>query len=440
MIERADAFVRRAARTMARHAATVLAVDLGNEMDCLPDAATASRSDIARWCERICGAIRAECPSVLIVSGCDHGQVIHDTPWAFDNQPGCDFLSMHAYPVPAWHPVPLGGLRDPFTERAFAFYCAYARTYGPVLFQEFGSFLTQGPHARSFLRRMLPAVAATGVNGMLWWCLHDVTGLRDPYAFNGVERSLGLVDAEGRVKPELQELVARLAGWAADPSTLPNARVAQVSLYVPDHTLDLSPENLRHPNASRQLSPRLLMAWHLAQEAGLVPEVVRSHQLPPPRGSTLLLAGVTLHPEELARLSHWVRAGGHVIWHGVPVMAWGPESSTFLGARPVDYALAAPTTLQWADETWTIAQWPDSIRLVLEATTAQVLAVDAQGNPAILRNAHGDGSVTFTPHLVEDAARSARQRSAEQGDQWHRWIQVAVGTTPGVRPKPIPTE
>lgn len=431
MAERSEAFARRAAQVFARHRASLIAIDLGNEMGCLPDAKVSSYATIATWCSRVCAAAKAECPGMLIVSGCDMGQVTSDSPWAFDNQPGTDFFSIHAYPVANWAPVPLAGLEDPLSRRLFACYCAYARAYGPVLFQEFATFLTLGDKSqRDFLAEALPAVAATAANGMLWWCLHDIHSTEHPYGLCEQERSLGLVDSEGCVKPPLAAAVRQLAGWAANPASLPEIPAAEVAFYIPDLTRPLAPDYLRHPNPQSLLGRRYLIAWHLAHEANFTPAFVKSSALPTPGSIPLIFAGSSLMPDEIKRLTSWVRAGGHLILHGVTCRNWGGELSALLGARAVSYALNTTVTVEFADTTWHFPPSPDEVRFVVEPTTAETIARDQDGNPVVLRQTHGEGLITCCLPSPEDAACHDRARSLAVGDRWRAWFAAMLTEVP----------
>jgi hypothetical protein len=421
--QRAAEFARRAAVSLSRHPSCLANVDLGNEMTCLPDSEQAGFADIASWCERVCGEIKALLPGVPIVSGCDMGQVIKDTPWAFGNQPGTDLYSIHAYPVTNWNPVPMGGLDDPLSRRLFAYYCAYARAYGPTLLQEFGTILTLGKHqSEEFLAASLPATAAEGVNGMLWWCLHDIRSLEHPYAYCEMERSLGLIDRRGRLKPGLAAAVRQLAQWAAHPESLPQRIAPDTFLYLPEENHTRNQSFLRHPNPQRLLGPRYLMAWHLLAEAGRRPGFARATELPTPGTHPVLFCGSTFSPVEIARLQAWVQAGGRLVIHGVSARNWGETLSAFLGAKAVDYALNTEYTVSWGDTVWTIPRSPEEVRIVVEPQSAEVLARDSDGNPCILRQHHGLGHITYCLPSPEDAASRDRGRSLASGDRWQRWL------------------
>src|SRR5690606_28650864 len=210
MIVRAEAFARLLATLLRPFADDLCGIDLGNELNALPASASAPPARVRAWCAGMTAAIREALPGALILSGCDHQQVVGDTGWRLGDQPGIDVLTMHGYPVPTWHPVPCGGLRDPLTQSLLPFYVKCARAFGPVMLQEFGTVLTSAaaaPHADAYLRAILPACRAAGANGWLWWCFKDIPARVHPYVKNHFERQFGQVDAEGRGKPGLEYFV-----------------------------------------------------------------------------------------------------------------------------------------------------------------------------------------------------------------------------------------
>ncbi|MCS6243850.1 MAG: cellulase family glycosylhydrolase [Opitutus sp.] len=427
MIERSEAFARKAAKVFARYRDCIFTVDLGNELNCLPESNAAGRGAVGAWCDRICAAVRAEMTGVLMVSGCELNQVVSDTPWSFDNQPGTDLFSIHNYPVSNWSCLPIGGMADPLSRRMSPFFCAYARAHGPVFFQEFGSFLTLAvEEQRAYLAEVLPAVAATGVNGMLWWCLNDIDSQEHPYELCEQERSLGLVDREGRLKAGLEHALRLMTGWAADPASLPVPAKAGIALYIPDDTAPHAPEHLRHANAPSLLGRRMGMAWHLSLEAGLAPCIVKRADMPAPGEMPVLFVGDSLRTAELASIMAWVAEGGQFIWHGVLALSWGHDFARIVGARIADYALNTRVSVKWADESWIMPPSPRQARYVVKPMTAEVLARDSDGHAVVLRQSHGEGTFAYCLHSVEDAAAEARGVSLASGDRWAAWFKAWV--------------
>ena len=131
-----------------------------------------------------------------------------DVGWRFGQQPGVDYYSMHGYPVPTWHPIAFDGMTDPLCQSLLPFYTKVARSFGPVMLQEFGTIVTFGKRQQDeYLRAVLPACWWAGANGFLWWCLRDITAPVHPYIKNSFEGTLGLVDEHDRVKPGLEYFI-----------------------------------------------------------------------------------------------------------------------------------------------------------------------------------------------------------------------------------------
>ncbi|MFI7222068.1 hypothetical protein ACIBO5_02515 [Nonomuraea angiospora] len=168
------------------------------------------------WAARMLSAARAA--SVPVTVGVDH------VPWMSDEAPigrafvaaACDLVPVHAWPFFT------GALARVGEERAWAipdYLAQVARaTPGaagkPVWIQELGVsplWLTDVA-VEDFAERMLRRAAAVpGLGAVTWWASHDIS--RRFTGFDELEYGLGLIDAEGRVKPigsRVAEVVAEL--------------------------------------------------------------------------------------------------------------------------------------------------------------------------------------------------------------------------------------
>lgn len=415
MRERAVAFTRAATAVIARHRATVCAIDLGNELCCLEDSRSAPPAAVRAWSAEVCAAIRAEWPTAIVIAGNEQGQLLDDTGWRLDELAGCDLLSMHGYPVPGWHGVGFDGMTDPLAQSLLPFYTACARAHAPVMLQEFGTILTTGPRQQeSYLRAMLPAAWEAGANGFLWWCLRDITARVRPYATHGFEGALGLVDAQDRLKPGLECFLDFCRGLPQRPAPAPVA--GAVGVYWPRHYYPRgNPDNAA--NQPRPLSRRLVLANHLLRTLGRATRVVRGDLPLPTDLAALAVTGAHLRPDEAETLTEWVIAGGRLIWHGVDPVNAGPAYDRLLGARPVDYR--ARTALRFAahGDTWEVAAFPRAMRCEVAADPAEVLARDQDGLPVLTRHRLGRGVVVAAWPQVDDvAADLAEDRAAR--DRW----------------------
>lgn len=435
---RACAFAARAARVCRPFADVVLALDLGNELCCLAESSVAPPAAVAAWCGEVASAIRGEWPEVLLVAGNEQNQVINDTGWRLGAQPGMDFLSMHSYPVPAWHAVGFDGMRDAVGRSLLPFYTACARAFGPVMVQEFGTLLTaDADRTREWLRAVLPACAAAGANGYLWWCLHDIATETHPYAKAPFERGLGLLDATGRVKPGLEAFLDFARGVAdgvadAPPIRIPVRTAGQVGLYWPREYYPR--ENPRNPgNVPREASRAMAMAYVALNTLGASVRVVRGDQPLPASGEVtrLVISGVNLTGPEWTELGQWVEAGGRLLVVGVDAFAAGPALHRLLGATVIDFR-APRAVSRGAAARWSAACFPRDVRAELALHEAEALVRTAEGDALVLRRRLGRGVVVATtPAYDTEAAErgidaAARSTHAARWRQLWRWLGTPV--------------
>ena len=414
MVKHSAELCRRAAAVLAPFHSTMLAIDLGNELGCA-DAWGTSPAAIRRWCEAVTSAIREEYPHALIVSGLDSGQVIHDSGWRLGEQPGTDFYSVHTYPVPTWNVVPFDGMTDPFCQAILPFNTLAARSFGPVMVQEFSSILTCGkPECESYLKAILPACRDHGANGFLWWCLRDVQARIHPYVKSGFEGRLGLVDAADRVKPSLACVVdffRSLADW-----TPPERRATEIGIYWPREYY--RQENERNPgNEPSALWRRMFAAHYLLTRLGHKVGIVRGDRPFEPALKTLVITGAALTTTEAEQLEAWVRQGGRVIWSSPGWAQWTPGYDAMGGAQPVDIRAGTPASIDCFGQRWDLAHFAPDGRVDVRVTSASVLAAAGDGRPILLSNRLGKGQVVCALPMVEDSVIAvATDRAAR--DRW----------------------
>jgi hypothetical protein len=418
MVERATVFAQKAAAVIAPFHAHLLGIDLGNELDCLPDSQEAPPGTIIHWCRTISQAIRSEYPACLIVSGTSENPSAGDSGWRLGQQPGTDFYSVHGYPVPGWHPVDFDGMTDPFCQSFLPIYTKLTRAFGPVLVQEFGTLVTFGEQQQDpYLRAVLPASWEAGANGFLWWCLRDITARVHPYVKGRVESTLGLVDGQDHVKPGL-EYVVEFARSLPDRATPDTAR-GDVGLYFPRHFY-LRENPLNPGNVPHQLCRWLLVAHFLLEQLGHTVRIVRGDQPLDSTLHTMVIPGARLGSDEAEALEAWVSAGNKLIWHGQDSHSWGQEYIRLLGARPVDYRPARPVEVTAFGDAWTFAGYPRGIRVEVVPETATIIARDEQHLPLVLTNRVGQGVINYALPLVEEAIASV---AGDRGlrDRWQAW-------------------
>jgi hypothetical protein len=429
--ERSYAFAREAAAVLRPHHANILCVDQGNELDCVSDSRAAPPAAVHAWCAGLNAAIHETYPEALIISGQEHNQVCADTGWRLGEQPGCDLLSMHVYPVPTWHSLRFDGMTDPLAQSLLPFYVALARAHGPAFLQEFGTIVTFGAREQdAFLRALLPAAWEAGANGFLWWCLRDIVAPIVPYLTCGFEATLGLVDAEGRVKPGLEAYLEFGRSLATRPA--PARASGGVGIYWPRayYPRD-NPDNAG--NEPESSSRRLGIANHLVRAAGRRTRVVRGDQPLPTDLDALLVPSVNLRADEAAALGDWVAGGGKLIWHGPDPINTGPAYIRLLGAKPVDYRAPLRVDFSAHGGTWSCGAWPRGMRCAMEPAGCEVLARDQRGLPTLTRHRLGAGvTVAAYPQIEDEPAALAGDREArERWVAWYAGQLEAVGASRG---------
>lgn len=421
LIERAAAFARMLATHLKPFAAQLCGIDLGNELNALPESQEAAPAQVREWCRRMTEAIRGVLPGTLILSGCDHQQVIADTGWRLGDQPGIDVQTMHGYPVPGWHPVPCGGLQDALTQSLLPFYVKCARAFGPVMLQEFGTILTSAEaasHADAYLRAILPDCRKAGANGYLWWCFKDIPARVHPYLKNNFESQMGLVDAEGRVKPGL-EFFSEFTREVTQGRDGGAGMEADVHLYWPANYYDRG--EARNPgNRPREASRRLIIAHHLLERAGHRVAILRGDRPIPSGVRRIVVPGVFLSLDEVEALGHWVEQGGHLLWHGPDPLGWGTAATRLIGAAIVDYHAGKPIRVVRDGIVYPLARHPREIRLEVALCGARQVCADADGFPVILRRSLGKGQViTVLPDVEESILLRWQEGDEAVGVDWY---------------------
>jgi len=432
MLRRATAFATKAARACAGFPETVLAIDQGNEICCLPDCLAAPPAAVAHWCGAMSRAIRRGYPDVLVISGNEQAQVTADTGWRFGAQPGCDLYSMHAYPNSAWHSLSFDGMTDPLAQSLLPFYTKCARAFGPVMVQEFGTIFTIGECCDEYLRAMLPACQAAGANGFLWWSLRDFDADGHPYNKNAFEGPLGLVGADDRVKPVLrffQEFARTLPSLPA-----PVVDQGDVALYWPRHYY-LRDDPLNPGNDPRALSRRLVIANYTLTQLGHRVGLVRGDQpLDGISARTIVITGAALTASEVSALTAWVKTGGRLVWHGIDVSTWGDALSELVGASPADLCAPRAEGVTAFGLEWDFKDFPRHTFLQVLPAQARVVAADRRGHPVLLRHDFGRGQVAACLAQPDDAfAAHSDDRTVRH--LWSRWYAGMLDLVGVARPE-----
>lgn len=189
---------------------TIFAWDLGNECNCMSPSENSYISE--NWTGIISNAIRANDTTRPVVSGMHSLSSDPTSTWSIQGQAEFnDILTTHPYPY--W----VGYVRkdEIGTFRTTMHATCETKLYAdigkkPCLVEEIG---TMGPmmcsneRAGDFLRCNMFSNWANGSLGTMWWCANEQTNLTTvPYTWNMCEVELGMITADRKPKPVLEEM------------------------------------------------------------------------------------------------------------------------------------------------------------------------------------------------------------------------------------------
>jgi endo-1,4-beta-mannosidase len=355
--------------------------------------------------------------------------------------PLVDFVGPHVYPM-----------EDDEVRRALApaFACELAGGFGrPVVLEELGATSDFGSDEdiAGYYRQALHTSLLAGARGWLAWCNTDLDGLanEDPYRHHPFELHFGLTDVHGRPKPQLlalsdfAELVAELEieGWE---------RVGgPVALVVPEHLEAHVP--FTTPSYRHDLRDDLFQGYIAAREADLPVALVRERDgLPAGPSLFLVPCAKLLTAPSVRRLGELADLGATVYlsWFAGSTAnqrgSWLPGLDELFGVRAsLRYGLVTPLeggelVLDFVRPlgdlepgtrlTFRIpADAGARARLPLEPAGADVLALDGDGRPALVRRPVGRGAAVLCAYPLEHMA--ARTPGVNPEDTWRLYSALA---------------
>ncbi|SDT99127.1 Glycosyl hydrolases family 2, TIM barrel domain [Verrucomicrobium sp. GAS474] len=385
-------FVRAFVSRFRTHAA-IVSWDLGNECNCL--AAPGSREAAWSWTAQISDAIRAEDATRPVISGMHSLSAGRDDTWSIEDQAELtDVLTIHPYPpfTPHCDRDRLGTIRSGL--HATAEGCLYADVGGkPCLAEEVG---TLGPmlgserRAADYLRGALFSLWAHGNEGLLWWCAFDQDHLAyAPYEWSSPERELGLFRNDRAPKPVVAEFTAFEAFLKTAPVLAPRRRRAVCILTDDQDRWGVA-----------------YASFILSKQAGFEVEFQSAHQ--PLRDADLYLlpsvSGFNAIPRAFGiALNKRIESGAtlYLSLNDGFLADFGRAFGMEVEAR---CQRTVPAEIAWAGEIHRVAS---PYRLDLNRGGAEVLAREADGNPAFVRFARGKGQAYFLSVPIElDAVKA----------------------------------
>ena len=394
---------------------------VSNEMPIYGGSAT-DHETVASWARIIRDAVRAaggQQPFSLgdgawgiEVTGNDNGFRLSDISEI------SDFFGPHTYPIGD----------DPIRQRyAAALACELAGTFGkPVIMEEFGvsSDFASEANAATYYRHVLYGTLLAGATGWLAWKNTDFAlEHNDPYRHHAFEQNFGLTDARGTPKStltEMQKFARTLEGIDHTRTERADTDTALiVSSYLDTRFPFTSPDT--HVAISKALQQAYVSARladvppKLTRETNGIEEGARLYLAPSVKQ---LLAPTADRLEELAEGGACVYVSycaGDVAWHRGP--SYGRMNELFGIWHQLDVGLADPIE----DDTVQLVFTRDfggltrgstlSFRaaggehsrayLPVKANTAEVIATDGHGRPALLRRQAGRGSLILCTYPLE---------------------------------------
>jgi endo-1,4-beta-mannosidase len=395
---------------------------VSNEMPLYGGSAT-DHETVAAWARMIRDAVRAaggrqpfslgDGAWGIEVTGAENGFRLTDISEI------SDFFGPHTYPVGD----------DPIRQRyAAALACELAGTFGkPVIMEEFGvsSDFASDANAAAYYRHVLHGTLLAGATGWIAWNNTDFAlPENEPYRHHAFEQNFGLTGADGAPKATLKEMQS----FARTLASIDHARTERadtdtaliVSSYLDTQYPFTSPDT--HQAAARSLQQGYVAARladlppRLTRETTGIEDGARLYLAPSVKQ---FLAPTAARLEELASADgatvYVSYCAGDVPWHRGP--SYGNMNELFGIRHQLDVGVGEPieddivrltftrdfgglargTTLEFK------AAGNEHARayLPLTPTTAEVIATDAHGRPALLRRQAGRGSLILCSYPLE---------------------------------------
>ncbi|WP_267967025.1 cellulase family glycosylhydrolase [Amycolatopsis acidiphila] len=420
LVARQAWYIERLTRRFAGHPAVVGWL-ISNEMPIYGDPST--QDPVTSWATLMVQAVRAGggTQPVSVGDGAWGAEVtgVHNGFSVRDLAAFTDFVGPHVYPM-GDDPV-----RQQYTA---AFNCELAGAFGlPVVLEEFGlsSDFAAPEHAARYYRQVLHTSLLAGATGWIAWNNTDFDDLagEDPYRHHPFELHFGLTTTDGTPKPQLGELAA-FAKTVADLD-LPRCHrePAQAALVVPEHfegAIPISdPVDNKFPYAvlrQAYVSAKLAdIPVGLTRERDGIDEDCALYVVPSTKELTaptwrrleqLAEAGAVVyvsycHGESAFQRGPWY-AGLNTVFGVEHQLRYGLADRIEDDEVRLTFAegfgeLAAGSTL-----TFPVAGNEHSRSyLPVRPVSAQVLATDRQGRPALLRRRTGSGAILLCTYPLE---------------------------------------
>ena len=395
---------------------------VSNEMPIYGGSAT-DHETVAAWARIIRDAVRAaggrqpfslgDGAWGIEVTGADNGFRLTDIAEI------ADFLGPHTYPVGD----------DPIRQRyAAALACELAGTFGkPVIMEEFGvsSDFASDANAAAYYRHVLHGTLLAGATGWIAWNNTDFAlSASEPYRHHAFEQNFGLTRADGGPKATLREMRKFARTLDAIDHTRTERADTDTAIIVSSYLDTQYP--FTSPDSHVAVGRSLQQAYVAARLADLPPRLTRETtgieagaRLYLAPSVKQLLATTAARLEELASgdgaTVYVSYCAGDVSWHRGP--SYGNMNELFGVRHQLDVGLANRIEDDTVQLTFTrdFGGLPRGATLDFKAagsehsraylpltpTTAEVIATDGHGRPALLRRQVGRGSLILCSYPLE---------------------------------------
>jgi endo-1,4-beta-mannosidase len=460
----------------------ILAWDLTDEPPYWIVSGETSDAMAINWTRLIAGAIRRYDPQHLLCVGTNVEDLAHG-PFRPDSISGeVDFFSVHPYSIymPGLFPDPMLSERGTYCA---AFQTALSSGAGrPVMVHELGASSAQYDPERiaAFNRVSMYSSLAAGTNGFLLWCYTDAAPelwRQTPYLRAPHETQFGLTTWDrqerpsGKVLREFSWLTSQMDFDGLEPSP------AEAAIIVPHEWSrplgDFSRLGLKGPEIIPYVSNQdggavagqpvhdqsennlwlvgsLLSAFILARRAGIKAgfpreyTAWRSHPalfLPSPLTSTEHNL-VHVHTGFWDEVRSYLKNGG-AVYASLCADSAIPEMAEIFGCRLSDHKAASQATLTVVKpfgglvpgESFSFqstlpgpAHWPAT----LEVAGGEVIAIDQDGQPAIVANRVGKGKTLICAYPLESGL-AIKPMAFEAVEPTHRLYRAFIDWS-GIRP------
>lgn len=412
-------------------------------------------SEIVSWTQILVDAVRAgggtqpvsvgEGAWGVEVTGRDNGFRVREL------SPLVDFLGPHVYRMET----------DVVRQHlGAAFVCELLDLDGrPVVMEEFGltsDYVSEG-NAAHYYRQVMHNTLLAGATGWITWNNTDYDDLWDqrPYSHHPFEMHFGLTDSQGRPKEQAREVKAFAEAVGAVDLVRTSRPDSSVALVVSSYLEARYP--FTYPEDAVAVFDNTRQAYVAAREADLPVAVVRELDGLPDDGALYLLPSVKQLTAPTWRRLRELAEGGATVYasyfvgtHGIQRGSWWPKLDETFGVRKqTTYGVIDPVlddelrvrmtadlgTLRAGEELVFAVGGTENSRSWLPVVPdgAEVLAVDAHGNPVLLRRRVGSGSFVLCTYPIEHMAAVTPRVNPEPTWRLYDALAAEAGARAAVR-------